>query len=550
MPNLLLLERPEHLKLPQVGEVIRKMKPQICPLTPAALHHCIVEGLPFVSADSDFFLRDEFDRTKALSDELIENILLDQDARHKSGGESVVSVSRCCRVTTYHYLNALHYQAFLLNRICNWLEDGSLIMLRHGSETHCQPVFPVSEYRDSLSDLILKSEFCDRVVLIPLQAEPVVPLGWKQRLKKIIRPFYWQLRALYESVRINLLVRTSKFLPGSRKLLLMVSGKYAWASLFEKEDFKRSYIPVAISLPHVWPQPVNSKVENPSTSLLLSHTFCGFRVGVLCAWLQEKIDVFAVYKESRYLCNRLNLKKFDCVIFSVVTTPYELLVLEWARLAGVTRICYQHGEKLLYPDDFWVVNSELVATDHYFSFGDGVTSGASKIAEEHDLDVSFVSIGSAAIDEINLRNEKTKTLDQVSNPKKIVFASSKFFAHSWFGYPADEAHLRARLAIFSALEEVAKLVPSAEIFWKANPAPEYLEFELTSDVVTKVEGERRFTDLIDGSACIILDRPSTTTVEVAATNVPLFVLMLNDYWYEEPLKLLAKRAVICRSKIQ
>ena len=47
---------------------------------------------------------------------------------------------------------------------------------------------------------------------------------------------------------------------------------------------------------------------------------------------------------------------------------------------------------------------------------------------------------------------------------------------------------------------------------------------------------------------LILDRPSTTAVEVAATNVPLFVLMLNDNWFEEPLQLLAKRAVICRSK--
>ena len=143
------------------------------------------------------------------------------------------------------------------------------------------------------------------------------------------------------------------------------------------EEFEQSYIPVAISLPHAWPQPLFAGVENPSASLLLSHTFCGFRIGMLCTWLQEKIDVFAAYKETPNLRDLLNLERFDCVIFSVATTPYELLILEWARLAGITRICYQHGEKLLYPDDFWVVNSELVVTDHYFSFGDGVTSDAS-----------------------------------------------------------------------------------------------------------------------------------------------------------------------------
>ena len=147
---------------------------------------------------------------------------------------------------------------------------------------------------------------------------------------------------------------------------------------------------------------------------------------MLCTWLQEKIDVFAAYKETPNLRDLLNLERFDCVIFSVATTPYELLILEWARLAGITRICYQHGEKLLYPDDFWVVNSELVVTDHYFSFGDGVTSGASAIAEAHGLDVSFTSVGSAAIDELNRVSENVEKTDEVSTSEKIVFASSKF----------------------------------------------------------------------------------------------------------------------------
>ena len=96
-------------------------------------------------------------------------------------------------------------------------------MVRHGRENHCQPVFPVSEYQDSFSDLILNSEFSHRVVLIPSQVEPLVSSGWRPHLKKIMSLFYWQLRALYEVLRANWLSRT-QILPRSRKLLLMVSG--------------------------------------------------------------------------------------------------------------------------------------------------------------------------------------------------------------------------------------------------------------------------------------------------------------------------------------
>ena len=93
MPNLFLLQKPEHLKLQEV-EVFRKIFSNLS-LNTGALHHCIKEGLPFVSADSAFFFRDEFDGAKALSDKLIEDILLDQDVRHKSEIEEVVSVSHC-----------------------------------------------------------------------------------------------------------------------------------------------------------------------------------------------------------------------------------------------------------------------------------------------------------------------------------------------------------------------------------------------------------------------------------------------------------------------
>ena len=79
------------------------------------------------------------------------------------------------------------------------------------------------------------------------------------------------------------------------------------------------------------------------------------------------------------------------------------------------------------------------------------------------------------------------------------------------------------------------------VIWKLNQERKTSQPIVKAKLVKVIIEEKTFLELIQDSNLIILDRPSTTSLEACMTKIPLFVLLANKNWYELPEKLLRKR---------
>ena len=82
------------------------------------------------------------------------------------------------------------------------------------------------------------------------------------------------------------------------------------------------------------------------------------------------------------------------------------------------------------------------------------------------------------------------------------------------------------------------------VIWKLNQNRLSEQPFVTVKNVKVIRDEIKFSDLIPDAEIIILDRPSTTSLEACMTSKPLFVLLAGKNWDSIPEKLLGKRAVI------
>ena len=128
----------------------------------------------------------------------------------------------------------------------------------------------------------------------------------------------------------------------------------------------------------------------------------------------------------------------------------------------------------------------------------------------------------------------------------ILYASSKFVDYGGGFVPryCDKSVQDNQSLLVDYFEQYLQLNSGAAVIWKHNQERTVTQPLKTIKKIQIIREEKTFTDLLPAASIVILDRPSTTSLEACMTDKPIFVLIANRNWYPLPEQLLRKRAVI------
>lgn len=319
---------------------------------------------------------------------------------------------------------------------------------------------------------------------------------------------------------------------GRKKKLLVLGGMFDWKPIVFSREFMTRYVPTFRSLGSYPSGKDSSQTVSDLSAQISGVVFPTNTREFDFSKLAGHIHASAEMLRRTYGAYCRLAKKNDGVLTSVFVTPFQHVMAQCAIEAAVPVICFQHGEKNLYPETFCGGFTELTNTTHYFAYGAGVLSAY----QAH--------VGRGYLKEVCVVGSTRKKIFYRGG-NLVVYATGKCFktARPYLHDPDPDARLyEAQREIITFLEDYAKRNPHDRVIVKANNTDffNYIPFKTTIEI----DYTSRFTSLLSDARIVILDTPATTCIEAASTSVPLFVLSGRSPWYEEPMEMLKKRAVV------
>jgi len=222
------------------------------------------------------------------------------------------------------------------------------------------------------------------------------------------------------------------------------------------------------------------------------------------------------------------------ILFSAISNPDYWLWVQFFKKSKIPIICWQHGSQSFY-EGRGTAETELLYTDYYFTYGPDVTEAYNQLKSEYNF--RSVNIGSSTIDVLK---------DIKGSEKYILYATTNYYQnHLYFGiYPPF-----SDIDLYYVQKKILNFLGSLKnerIIFKLHPN---VSFRIYPDLILKknnievIRTEKSFIELLPDAKLIILDWPSTTLLQAAATRKPIFVLTNFSKLKPEALILLRRRAV-------
>ena len=541
---LLLLESPEQYNsYKDKKESFESYELVVCCLSVAATDYCKKNGINFILPE-DCYTKEESEYYRKLSEKKIKSLVKNlNDYYHKKIGNIdgfLFDMGSYHFFMLYHFFGALHHRAFFLKKVIEKYKVDRILILQE-PESITSRQFPVSQYTNCYLNLFQNSIYREKIICIPVQSKTVrqyvtLKIRIRSSLSKFLRKFKI-INDYLNCVRNNIPVNFFRLLLGKVKSdVLLIGSAYNWkyvvsysritnrVSVFNETD--------EINLP-------SNMVKNWFKEWFdWEDKFCGFTVSALGYYEMTRVkilseEIFATHENAIKI-----IKQKKSLIYSVAPYATQQYYLSIAKYLDIPRICFQHGQMSTYEGGLWNEASELLYISHYFSFGEQVSVEKTNRAKSIVGFEKAISIGSPALDNI----KKTTLLGK----EYILYASSKYLNYGAGFVPRyiDIAVKSSQNMLINYFEQYLDLNPHSEVIWKLNQERLTEQPSIATKNIKVINDEINFSDLIPNAQIIILDRPSTTSLEACMTNKPLFVLLSGRNWYSLPENLLRKRAVI------
>lgn len=215
-----------------------------------------------------------------------------------------------------------------------------------------------------------------------------------------------------------------------------------------------------------------------------------------------------------------------------------------ARYFQVPVIHWQHGFMFAKNGRITQLNefNDMMTSDVVFTFGE-------ESARAHELHIDkfpakVISIGSSSLDKIWEKNKKIK-----EKFKKTILYVTTNYSHNWWYngfYPpfSDRYLLKDQLMILELLRQMTyKYNTRVTVKLPKESAFNSRFIDEFSSSFRMVVDEASFVELMDKNHIIIIDSPTTTTLEAVATKKPVFVLMKHVGYSDSARKALERRAI-------
>jgi hypothetical protein len=543
---LLLLESPaQYSAYLQSKQSFESHELLICCLSISAIHYCKELNLTYFLPE-DCFTKEDNDNYQQLSEIKIKELVHSlNEFYHKQCCDNdgfKFEMGNYHFFMLYHFFGAIHHRAFILFNIFEKCKMDRIIITEEKETIKKIRPFPISQYPNCYLELCRNSNYKEKLIVIPIatkfEKKYQTPITFiRGILSNFIRksPF---INDFLNFTRSNIKISKWKFIFNrNRTDILLLGAPGPWKYILPNPVF---YNNVSV-LYEVEKDLIYSKdlIRNWFNEWFSwEDIFLGFNVGKMAYYEMARIKIISERILSNHKFNLNRLCQYKCVIFAVAPYPFEEYILSVAKFLDIPRICFQHGEMSLYYPGLWNEASELLYASHYFSYGKEVSIEKSSSAKRINNDIKTVSIGSPAME--ILRNESFKTKFH------ILYASSKFinFGGGFTARYADLNVFKAQKLLLDYFENYLMLNPENIVIWKQNQERLTEQPIYKVDKVKIIREETTFTQLLRDAQIVILDRPSTTSLEACMTNKPLFVLISAQNWLTLPEQLLRKRAII------
>jgi len=243
----------------------------------------------------------------------------------------------------------------------------------------------------------------------------------------------------------------------------------------------------------------------------------------------------------------LNKKKFKAVLFSVNASAASKAFAVAARERGIPVIGWQHGDLNYIPAE-QVARDDLENADLFLNWGVGSQENLVAAGKRCGLERQQQAVGSSYLDHLRIGIVPHST---VTVAPTIVYATTMYYLSGQIAISdvpwSDFRTYQAQRVIIKHLadlpgKKIVKCHPSVRYHvpglfdYCRSFAPRGLE-EVHSPVV-------RATDLFKKADLIIIDVPSTTLVEAAMFDTPIFCLLGQVKLSDKAVNLLKKRAMV------
>ena len=417
-------------------------------------------------------------------------------------------------------IGMIHYNEFIVSSILKLSGLENVVLYSYGDEDQLINNFWPNK-RKILLEIV--TNYCPKKLKI-LNGEGLTSNSFgKFTIKEHIRNNLPD--TLLNMIRvIKSFLKNPQFRISDKKKLLSLGETFDWDEIFSDQGFKRYY-----HITHLLPDtyfPIKSKhsaaVERILTKSITSKSQPICDLSYQAEVISNAINYFGenFKKDCDYI------KNFRGILTTVHGLPKESYFCHLANLLNVPVINWQHGAMSLYPD-IYTESLETRYTNHYFCYGSDVMRDYEKW------------IGKSPMKNVNNVGSTKKSIKHLSNDL-IVYPTAKWLHNTIITNKIDPDSRNFNVQVI-ILKYLDKINSTHKVIVKANNGPNEMPYK---GLNLEVEYKIPFASLLTKAKMVILDAPGTTCIEACTTEVPLFVLTGREDWFEKPLRLLKKRAVV------
>ena len=240
---------------------------------------------------------------------------------------------------------------------------------------------------------------------------------------------------------------------------------------------------------------------------------------------------FSIYKKATEYVQKF---RPEAVLFAIASCSEYWFFLQSFKKDGIPIICWQHGSEGFY-DNRGTPETELLYTNYFFSYGKGIVETYLKFKKEYNFQP--IPVGSPSLDKLG-------SAKGILNGH-ILYTTTNYYQNNlYFGIyppPSDTRLYSIQKKMLNYLEKIK----NEKVIFKLHPSLSYRTppIKLNSSNIKIIRNEKGFTELLRESKTVILDWPSTTLLQSAVTDKPIFVLTNLIKLKAEASELLKKRVV-------
>ena len=267
------------------------------------------------------------------------------------------------------------------------------------------------------------------------------------------------------------------------------------------------------------------------------------------AWIFNKTPQFfaKIKTEIQRLTEDYQVK----AVLSAITPTFSRHTIDQVgRKLGLEVLKWQHG--------FTIFNERI---NQLYEFNDMMTSDTlltygreaerAYAAYKDKFPAKIISVGSGKIDKIRASSRTLREQQDRQHVKRILYITTNYYQNKWYcGFSPpfnDNLYYRDQLLIAKKLKGACETYP-IEVTVKLSPTEQYQEPPWVEGLIQHanlhvVKYSPTVAELLSEHDIVVIDSPTTTTLEAIAADKPAFILMRHIGYPPSAKQVLAKRAV-------